>query len=193
MARTATTAIINTATEITASKTKEQVIAEAQRIEESSMYSSKGHFAAARIWTNFHMCIGLPMVILSVIAGASLLKEHVLISGVLSIIVAVLSGIMTFLNPNERASKHFSAGNHYDSLQVKARIFRTIDCWREPSDQVLTDRLATYLDHREKLKQGSPQIPYWAYQMAKRGIEAGEAIYEVDKKSDSPKSDIAAI
>ncbi len=174
--------IVTTTSEASVSKTKEQIVAEAQRIEESAMYSSKGHFAASYLWSKFHLGIGLPMVIISVIAGASLLEAHKTIAGILSIIVAVLSGMMTFLNPNERSSKHFSAGNHYDSLQTKTRIFRTIDCPRENSDQVLTEKLSVFTDQREKLKQSSPQIPYWAYKIAKRGIEAGEAEYAVDKK-----------
>lgn len=51
------------------SKTKEEIIKESKRIEEGLLYSSKGHFAAAHFWNNFHLWIGIPMVLLSAIAG----------------------------------------------------------------------------------------------------------------------------
>ena len=57
------------------SKPKQQIIREAQRIEESLLYSSKGHFAASHLWSTFHLWIGIPMVILSGVAGASALSK----------------------------------------------------------------------------------------------------------------------
>ena len=77
------------------SKTQEEVVKEAKRIEESLLFSSKGHFAAAHFWGNFHLWIGIPMVLFSAIAGASAFSqfdpEH-LIAGSLSIVVAALLG-----------------------------------------------------------------------------------------------------
>ena len=116
------------------SNTKEEIIKEAKRIEESTLYSAKGHFAAARFWTNFHLWIGLPTAVLAGIAAASALAQFDhsnIVAGILSIIVAGLSAVMTFLNPNEKANVHLSSGNNYDALQNKTRIFWTIDCWRD--------------------------------------------------------------
>lgn len=39
-----------TTAEKTVSKTKDEIIKEAQRIEESALYSAKGHFVAANFW-----------------------------------------------------------------------------------------------------------------------------------------------
>src|SRR6266508_3385310 len=167
-------AIQPTTAERPVSRSKEEVIKEAKRVEESLLYSSKGHFAAAHFWTNFHLWIGVPMVLLSAIAGASALAEfdpkHV-ISGILSIIVVALSGVMTFLNPNEKASGHLNAGNNYDSLMNKVRVFSSIDCWGSDSDEALTERLKYYSDQNDKLNQSCPQIPRWAYNIAKRSIK----------------------
>ena len=169
------------------SKAKLEIMKESQRIEESALYSAKGHFAAAHALANFHLIIGVPIVVLAAIAGSSFVSNNNIIAGVLSLVVAVLSAIMTFLNPNERSSSHLNAGNSYDVLQNEVRIFRTIDCWREDSEQMLTERLKNYSDQKGKLNQGSPQIPWWAYQIAKRGIKAGEGSYEVDKYESSMK------
>ena len=166
------------------SKTKDEIIKEAKRIEESLLHSSKGHFAAAHFWGNFHLWIGIPMVILSAVASASALSEfdpkHV-IGGILSIVVVALSGVMTFLNPNEKASVHLNAGNNLDSLQNKTRMFWSIDCWRDESEQVLTEKLKYFSEQKDKLNQSCPQIPRWAYRIARRGISAGEGDYAVDK------------
>jgi hypothetical protein len=170
--------------ERTASKAREEVIREAKRIEESLLHSSKGHYAAAHVWGNFHLWVGIPMVLFSTIAGAAALAkvdpEH-LVAGTLSIIVAALSGVATFLNPNERVSAHLNAGNSYDSLMNKARIFWAIDCWREESDQVLTERLKHFSEQKDDLNRKCPQIPRWAYKKGKKGIEEGESKYLVDE------------
>jgi hypothetical protein len=173
-----------TTAEKTVSKTKDEIIKEAQRIEESALYSAKGHFVAANFWTNFHLWIGIPMVLLAAIAGASALSQfnpkHI-VAGTISIIVAALSGVMTFLNPNEKVSTHLNAGNNYDALQNKVRMFWSIECWKEDSEQVLTERLKYFSEQKDRLNQSSPQIPRWAYQRAKKGILEGEADYKVDK------------
>lgn len=167
------------------SKTKDEIIKEAKRIEEGLLYSSKGHFAAAHFWSNFHLWVGIPVVVLSAVAGVSALSQfdykHV-VAGLISIAVAALSGVMTFLNPNEKASAHLNAGNNYDSLQNKIRIFWSIDCWREESEQVLTEKLKYFSEQKDKLNQSCPQIPRWAYKIAKKGINEGEGNYTVDKK-----------
>ena len=96
----------------------------------------------------------------------------------------MVSAVGTFLNPNERASTHLNAGNNYDALCTRSRIFWTIECWREGySEQLLTDKLRDLCDEKNKLNHSCPQIPTWAYNSAKKGIEAGEGVYQVDKSS----------
>lgn len=173
-----------TTAEQAVSRTKNEIIREAKRIEESLLCSSKGHFAAAHFWSKFHLWIGIPMVILSSIAGASALSQYDpkrVIAGVISITVAAMSGVMTFLNPNEKASVHLNAGNSYDSLMNKVRMFWSIDCWRDESEQVLTERLKYFSEQKDRLNQSCPQIPPWAYHIANRGIKRGEGQYLVDK------------
>ena len=136
------------------SKTREQVIKEAKRIEESLLYSSKGHFAAASFWSNFHLFIGVPMVVMSTIAGASALSKldpSFVVAGVLSIFVAALSGVVTFLNPNEKVSAHRNAGNCFDALLNKVRIFRAIECWGDETDEVLAERLKHHSGQKDHL------------------------------------------
>ena len=56
------------------SQTKEAIIKEAKRIEENCLHTSKGHFVVAGFWSNFHLWLGIPTVILATIAGTSALS-----------------------------------------------------------------------------------------------------------------------
>src|SRR5439155_6367340 len=94
------------------------------------------------------------------------------IARILALIIAVLSSISTFLNPNEKASAHLRCGNDYDALQNRVRIFSTIDCWQEESDQVLTERLKHFSEQKDKLNGNSPQPGRFSYWRAKKGILA---------------------
>jgi hypothetical protein len=165
------------------SRTKQEIIKEAQRIEETVLYSSKGHLVSAVLWRRFHLAIGIPTVLLSGLAGAAALSSfdpNHLVAGSLSIVVAALSAVSTFLNPNEAVSAHRAAGSSYDSLMNRVRIFRSIDCWREESEQVLTERIKRFSEEKDDLNSKCPQIGPWAYRKAKKGILAGEAKYAVD-------------
>lgn len=167
------------------SKTKVEIIKEAKRIEEACLYSSKGHFAASSFWNKFHLYIGVPTVILSAIVGTAFIAQidkYKVIAGVISLLVAALTALITFLNPNEKADKHLSSGNYYDSLQNKVRIFWTIDCNSTEDNEILTGKLKDYSEQKDRINQTSPQIPWFAYNTAKKGIERGEAEYSVDNQ-----------
>ena len=154
------------------SKTKEEIVKEAKRIEESSLYSAKGHFVAAEFWQRFHLWIGIPTLILAGVSGATALGSFSfanIVAGISALLIAALSSVATFLNPNEKSSAHFKSGNDYDALQSKVRMFWTIECWQEESEGVLTGRLKMYAEHRDRLNSSSQQIPSWAYRRAKKG------------------------
>jgi hypothetical protein len=172
--------------EILVSKAKEEIIKEAKRMEEALLFSSKRHFKAASLWSGFHLCLGIPVVVVSAMAGATAFAQfdvnHV-IAGVLSLAVAALTSVLTFLNPNAKAAAHQNAGNKYDSLMNKVRMFWSIDCWRAESEEVLTERLKYFSEQKDTLNLSCPQTPHITYWLAKRGIEAGEAKYKVDDQT----------
>jgi len=161
---------------------KEKIIDEAKRIEEDSLHSAKGHFYAGQCWVKVNLWLGSISVIFSAIAGASALSQfdyHNIIAGSLAIIVAGLTAIITFLNPNERASIHLKAGNRYNALKNDARIFYNIKV-NEIGDKENVDSLQKLNAQRNKLNIESHQIPKWAFAKARKGIEEGEAKYKVD-------------
>ena len=159
--------------------TKEKLQIEANRIEEDSLYSSKGHFYAASVWSKVYSWTGVVASILAIIAGISALKQHELLAGILAILVGALSAITTFINPNKKASMHQDAGNRYNALRNRARIFHEIDIELHSEDELLTT-LKNLSKRRDKLNMLSPLIPNWAFKRARKGIEEGEADYKVD-------------
>jgi hypothetical protein len=171
-----------------ASKAHSQIINEAKRLEESTLYSMKGHHCAAARWKKGNLWLGLPSVVISGLVGATAFTKAAqqepwmgVTAGALAIFVAILSGITTFLNPNDKEAVHLSAGNAYDKLNNDARFFHSIVCWQGEAEEVLTAKLRTLIDEKDKLNASSPQIPDWAYAKAKKGIEAGEAKFIVDQ------------
>jgi len=167
------------------SRTVEEITKEAQRIEESACLTSKAHFIASQAWQMFHYVLGLPMLFIASVLGATayaVLDKDNHYAGILSLILALLSALMTFLNPNEKAGNHLNAGNSYGSLENEVRIFRTIECWQNELEAILTQRIKGFSDKRCQLNASSPKVPWLSYVCAKIGIWLGEASYKVDGK-----------
>jgi hypothetical protein len=88
---------------------------------------------------------------------------------------AALTAVSTFLNPNEKANRHQNAGNDFNSLRNKARIFQKIEVNTVADEKELVKMLRQLNDERSRLNKDAPQIPHRAYEKAKKGIESGEA------------------
>jgi len=161
---------------------KEKIISEAKRIEEDSLYSAKGHFYAGQCWVNINLWLGGISAVFSTIAGASALSQfdyHNIVAGGLSIIVASLTAVITFINPSERSVVHQKIGNEYNALRNDTRIFYDIEV-NDMEDKRAIEDLKKLNSKRNKLNLESHQIPKWAFEKARKGIEEGEAKYKVD-------------
>lgn len=161
------------------------LVDEAKRVEEDATYSSKRHFVTATYWSRFHLRTGIPTAVLAAIAGVTSFSQfdsHNVVAGVIAMFVAALSGLNTFLNPSERAGAHSEAGNRYLALRNRTRVFYNIDCRGESTQQDLAEQLKQLANQRDELNQSSPITPDWAFEKARKGIEAGEARYAVDKE-----------
>jgi hypothetical protein len=160
---------------MTVEPTRIKIVEEAKRIENDTLYSAKGHYEAAEYWTRFHLTIGIPTAILSAIAGASALAQfdnHNIIAGFLAIIVAALTAVATFLNPNEKSNAHQNVGNKYNALRNHVHVFCNIDSSVENSEQELIKQLKELARQRDELNQDSPPISSWAYKKAQKLIKS---------------------
>ncbi|MCU7806885.1 MAG: SLATT domain-containing protein [Candidatus Thiodiazotropha sp. (ex Semelilucina semeliformis)] len=157
----------------------ENLRVEALRIEEDSTYSSKAHYEAARRWGKIYLWLGIPTAIIAGVSGVSAFEEQTLLAGVAAIIAAALASISTFLNPSEKAQAHYTAGFKFTALKNNARIFREIELNDSNSKNPKSD-LLKLSSERHSINEVSPQIPRWAFEKARKGIEEGESTYAVD-------------
>lgn len=155
---------------------------EAERLEEDATYSSKAHFNAEDTWVRRNYWLGVPATALAAVAGATLFKSHPDIASVFALAASLLTGLMTFLKPNEHAAMHRAAAGQFLALRNEARFFREIELLQTNRLHELPERLKTLSAKRNELNQKSPSIPRRAFVAARKGIEEGEAIHKVDKE-----------
>lgn len=155
---------------------------EAQRIEEDATYSSKSHFNAEQIWERCHYWLGVPATVCAAIAGGALFKSHDEVGSAFALLASLLTGLMTFLKPNERATMHRVSAGQFLALRNDARIFREIELLQANRWEECAERLKTLSATCNELNQKGPSIPRCAFVAARKGIEEGEATHKVDQK-----------
>jgi hypothetical protein len=159
----------------------EKMTAELRRLEEDCTHSGKSHFNAADRWGTYNFMLGLPSVVLSAAAGTAFIKDWGSLAASMTTVVAVLTGLMTFLKPSERAASHKSAGAQYLTLRNDSRVYREIGINLATDIKAAFAAITALTKRRNDLNQSSPQFSDGDRKKAKAGIEAGEATHEVDR------------
>ena len=167
-------------TNMTQIQLPQAIAKETKRIEEDALHSMKGHFNAGSRWSVIHLWIGLPAAILAAWAGIDAFGDRPVMTAILALLSASLVATMTFLGPQQRASEHKNAGREYNVLKNRARKLREIDMLGLGEDD-LRQAIDELVDIRDSLNSMSPDIPSWAYEKAKKDIDAGHAEYRTDK------------
>jgi len=160
---------------------KPKIREELLRIEEDCIHSGKAHFNAGTRWASYNYFLGLPAVILSALAGTAFFNDMPEIAGLMSVAVAVLTSLMTFLKPSERASAHKGSGDQYLSLRNDARVFREIKIEHTCDEQAAIAGLDEFTKRRNELNQASAQCALRDFKKARAGIDQGEAVHRVDQ------------
>jgi len=85
------------------------------------------HYARANRCDHQNLLLGVPVIVLSAVAGATVfaappdtLRWLTVVVGCLSILGAILAGLQTFLKLSERAEKHRLAAARYGDLKREA-------------------------------------------------------------------------
>ena len=154
---------------------------ELERIEEDCIHSGKAQFNAGVRWSRYHLWLGVPAVILSALAGTAFFKGEPEIAGVMSMVVAILTALSTFLKPAEHAASHKSSGDQYLALRNDARVLRTIKIAAACDDLAAIANLDEITKRRNELNQASPQASRSDFEKARQGIEEGEASHRIDQ------------
>jgi hypothetical protein len=154
------------------------------RIEEDTLYSSKSQYNAGQRYSMRHVWLGVPAAALSALAGAaSFSGEWEIAAGFISISVAVLAALQTFMKPAEQASAHKAAGDQFLALRNDARLMREIKVGLIEDAQEAVTALDVMVKRRNDLNASSPQVSRHDFERARKGIESGEARHAVDEAS----------
>lgn len=153
---------------------------ELKRLEEDCIFSSKAHFNASRRWSHYHYWLGLPSVILSAAAGTAFFKNLPELGGVMASAVGVLTALSTFLKPSDRSAAHKSSGDQYLTLRNDSRVFREIGMALACDQQAALEQMDGLSKRRNELNQGAYQFSKADFEKARKGIEQGETLHQVD-------------
>jgi hypothetical protein len=155
---------------------RDSLAKEASKIEEDCEYSAKSHFNAASIWSKRALRLGIPATLLTALAGLAF-NYCPSVATVLTIAASILTGLITFLRPDDKASTHKSAGDIYLSIRNQARVFKDIELHVFKTHERGYEALKNLADRRNEQNCISPSIPRKAFETARVGIEEGESEY----------------
>ncbi|MFC5219797.1 SLATT domain-containing protein [Streptomyces coerulescens] len=155
---------------------------ELRRLEESAMYSAQMQFETAKHWRGVHLMLGIPTSLLAAVAGTTVLVESTgrVAAGVLALVSAGLSAVMTTVNAPQRMTHATACANAYLEVQTAARQTRTVDLPVLPVDEVravLTELTA----RRDEQNRTADPPGRRAYRRAQANIGRGGQTYAVDR------------
>lgn len=177
--------------QISDGKLYELICEEIERHLEDSEVSKLAHFHAAAIYEKRNKYfLGLPATLSALllswfvsqdVANKNIEPLSANVKLILSLIVSLLSGLVTFLNFNEIASKHRVAAQRYQQIWRKCKNWHT----DFPDDTKNEDARKMAQQYREELNEinlESPQIPKWAWKSTQKQQNEGSTKYEKEKQ-----------
>lgn len=156
--------------------------AEALRLEEDCIFTSFGHFVAARRWRTAEYLLDLPAILIAALAAFFAFTAYSSAAGILSIVILILSTASLFLRPVDRALRHKNAAEKYLALRAAVRLFKDVELKHlNKGRDRLTERLIALIERKNELNVEAPPIPGSAYKKAKSEIQEGRSKYEIDR------------
>ena len=126
-----------------------------------------GHYEAAVSLDRQHYYLGIPIVALSAIAGTSVFatfsinpsKYYKILVGLVSLLVAVLGALQTFLRLSERAERHRESGSRYGSLLKELEQYKIT----EMNEELFKEWADGFRIRWDELSAEAPTIPKRIY------------------------------
>jgi hypothetical protein len=161
---------------------KKAITDELERIEESSDHSSQTQFSSTKFWRAIHLSLGVVAALAAALAGASALADLLgtTATGVAALAAAAVGGVLTALNPSQRAERAHVAANTYLALRTEARVMRTVHL-EGLTEQEAEDALDALVERQAETNMAAPVPAFLAYLFGRRNIQKGRTTHEVDK------------
>lgn len=163
---------------------------EALRIHEAAEFSAQTQFEQAKVWRGWNFALGAPAAAAAAVAGSAILSSDSwslaaipgsVVGGVLALLAAALTALLTTINASRRMNQSQSSGNAYLQLQTEARQLITIDL-KTMSFEEARAALEGITNSRNELNKTSEAPGRRAYLRVKRNlIDDGGQDYAVDE------------
>jgi len=151
----------------------EALLAEGSQASCDLLYSEKSHFAAAEALQKTHTTVGIAAAAASAAAAATILADLPVMAGVLALVGAVGTALLTFLKPDQRAEQHLAAGRQLGALRVELRQLLRLDIGHV-DDQQVRDHLGDITKRKAKIDSAAPGTSERHYLAAKKKIDRGD-------------------
>jgi hypothetical protein len=120
---------------------------------------SRLHDLDGEIWGWFYYLIGVPAALLAASAGANILfGKNSTVSGVLALLAAALTALLTALNPAKEASGHREAAASYDKLKNDADFFSDVIAQSGASAETLVRKYEALAERKHELDRKGPPV-----------------------------------
>lgn len=165
----------------------EIITQEIERHLEDTEVSKLAHWHAARVFENRNKyLLGLPATLSAVFLSWIVSQEITSLNLgffsfdlklALSLLVSILSGLVTFLNFNEVASKHRASAQKYHQLWRNCKNWRT-DFPDDSANSKAKEVVQKYRELLNEINNEAPQIPKWAWKSTQKQKEEGSTRYD---------------
>lgn len=172
---------------MTTDSAREQALAkEGSQVQCDLLYTEKAHFAAAENLRRTFIGLGATSTTAAAAASAAIVKDHSDAAGVLALLAAVASALLTFLRLDQRAEAHLAAGRQLGTIRVELRQLMHLDLGYEP-DQDVRDQIADIANRKADIDASSPGLTERNLQRASKKIQRGDFDDDAALEAPSPE------
>lgn len=118
----------------------------------------QGHYNASAFYERLFLMLGIPVIVLSALTGGSevlgILGSQ--IGGVISLVIAVLAGLQTFLKFSQRAERHRVAGASYGGIR---RSIEEVSIVLDDGGDNAREEVHGIKEQLDSLAKECPEIP----------------------------------
>jgi hypothetical protein len=149
---------------------------QAHELEESCEKGAIRDTLVAARWHSINSYLGLSSAIIAAVAAFAAGKSGIInaipeplradIPPFLALVSAVMTSVLTFLAPSERAGSYHTFSNKLRALRDKARCLIEIDCFQSVKDQALRDKFERLMREKSEIDGTHPIVPNWVYDQA---------------------------
>jgi len=154
------------------------------------LHTEKTHMAAAERLQRVHQALGLASTVLATAAAATIVASlSEITAGILALLAAIVSGVLTFMKPERTAEQHLAAGRQLNTLRVHARQVLNLDL-PTGNPPALRKTIEEIARNKAAIDDGAPGTRARDYNVAREKITKGT--FDRDRLPQAPPADSAA-